>query len=94
MMKLNVDFSELHKAVEMMAPEPTARDLPNFAAFRHEYIETLKALLECKAPTYRDRIDSPESNALANRLVDLEEMQPDWVERIEDQLAREHALQH
>ena len=68
-------------------------NLNNFVAFRHEYIETLKAFLACKAPTYRDRIDSPESNALANRLADLEEMQPDWVVRIEDQLAREHALQ-
>lgn len=66
----------------------------NFVAFRHDYIETLKALLDCKAPTYPNRIDSPESNALADRLADLEEAQPDWVERIEDQLAREHALQH
>jgi len=69
-------------------------NLNNFVAFRYEYLETLKAFLSCKAPTYKDRIDSRESNALANRLADLEEMQPDWVVRIEDQLAREHALQN
>ncbi len=61
--------------------------MQNYLEFRAEYIATLKQFLECKAPTYAFRIDSPQSNALADKLADMEEAQPDWVMRIEDYLA-------
>ena len=66
--------------------------MQNYLEFRAEYIATLKQFLECKAPTYAFRIDSPESNALADKLADMEEAQPDWVMRIEDFLAENHML--
>ena len=67
--------------------------MQNYFEFPAEYIATLKQLLECKAPTYAFRIDSPQSNALADKLADMEEAQPDWVMRIEDYLADNHLLQ-
>jgi hypothetical protein len=67
--------------------------MKNYVEFRAEYIATLKQFLECKAPTYALRIDSPESNALADKLAEMEEAEPDWVMRIEDFLADNHLLQ-
>ena len=67
--------------------------MQNYLEFRAEYIATLKQFLKCKAPTYAFRIDSPQSNALADKLADMEEAQPDWVMRIEDYLADNHLLQ-
>ena len=46
--------------------------MQNYFEFRAEYIATLKQFLECKAPTYAFRIDSPESNALADKLAEME----------------------
>ena len=68
-------------------------DHMTYIEFRAEYIATLKQFLECKSPTYAFRIDSAESNALAEKLADLEEAQPDWVTRIEDCLADSQLLQ-
>lgn len=67
--------------------------MQNYLEFRSEYIETLSEFLACKAPRYPNRIDSPESNALAAKLAAMEEQQPAWVERIEDFLAENHLLQ-
>ena len=60
-----------------------------YLAFKAEYIRILTALLTCKDTPYPNRVDSPESNRLANLLADMEEEHPIWVERIEDSLAKE-----
>ena len=64
-----------------------------YLAFKAEYIRILTALITCKDKQYQNRIDSPESNRLANLLADMEEEHPIWVERIEDSLAEKGWLQ-
>jgi hypothetical protein len=68
----------------------------NYFEFKNEYINTLREFLAIdKAEDNNPKmIFGPSSNDLANKLADLEEYRPDWVEKIEDLLADNHLLQN
>lgn len=66
----------------------------NYTQFKSEYITTLQAFLNVPtSDNYTGFIVGPKSNVLTNRLADMEEQHPDWVERIEDGLAARNELQ-
>ena len=64
----------------------------DYITFKQEYIALLTALLSTP-PSTGPLISTPASSVLANKLADMEESQPVWVERIEDSLADKHELQ-
>ena len=67
----------------------------NFVQFKNEYINTLEAFLEISEQNNKPGlIASLYSQKLANELADMEEENPIWVEKIEDQLAKKHELQN
>ena len=68
----------------------------NYFEFKNEYINTLREFLaiDKAEDNYQKMIFGPSSNDLANKLADLEEYRPDWVEKIEDLLADNHLLQN
>lgn len=67
----------------------------NFLQFKNEYINTLESFLEIAEQDYEPGlIASLYSQKLANELADMEEENPVWVEKIEDQLAKKHELQN
>lgn len=59
----------------------------DYFLFAAHYIRNLQDFIGCKDRKYLGRIDSPESNRLSNLLSEMEELRPDWVERIEDRLS-------
>ena len=68
----------------------------NYFEFKNEYINTLREFLaiDKAEDNYPKMIFGPSSNDLANKLAELEESCPDWVEKIEDMLADNHLLQN
>ena len=64
----------------------------DYITFKQEYIALLTALLSTP-PSTGPLISTPASSVLVNKLADMEESQPVWVERIEDRLADENRLQ-
>ena len=65
----------------------------NFLQFKNEYINTLESFLEIAEQDYEPGlIASLYSQKLANELADMEEENPIWVEKIEDQLAKEGVI--
>ena len=66
----------------------------NYFEFKAQYIETLEKFLNCTpSDNYDGLIYGKESKELAETLADMEELHPEWVERIEDLLAENHLLQ-
>jgi transcription elongation factor GreA-like protein len=66
-----------------------------YLQFKSEYIETLKAFLSCKpSDNYPGLIYGKKSSELSRKLADMEESNPDWVEKIEDMLADNYLLQN
>tara|TARA_B110000285_G_C14771541_1_gene444220 strand:- start:391 stop:600 length:210 start_codon:yes stop_codon:yes gene_type:complete len=63
--------------------------------FKNEYINTLREFLalDKAEDNYPKMIFGPSSNDLANKLANLEESHPAWVEKIEDGLADNYLLQ-
>lgn len=59
----------------------------DYFLFAAHYIRTLQDFINCKDRKYPGRIDSPESNRLSNLLLEMEDLRPDWVVRIEDKLS-------
>ena len=64
----------------------------DYITFKQEYIALLTALLSTP-PSTGPLISTPASSVLVNKLADMEESHPVWVERIEDRLADENRLQ-
>jgi len=64
----------------------------DYITFKQEYIALLTALLSTP-PSTGPLISTPASSVLVNKLADMEEEHPVWVERIEDRLADENRLQ-
>ncbi len=65
----------------------------NFLEFRHDYLNTLRTYLTLDEKKYLGMIYGKQGEALGNKLLDMEENHPSWVEIIEDQLAENHHLQ-
>ena len=65
----------------------------NFLEFRHDYINTLRTYLTLDEEKYPGMIYGKQGAELSNKLSDMEEYNPSWVEIIEDQLAKNHQLQ-
>jgi hypothetical protein len=66
----------------------------NYLEFRSEYINTLQTFLAVPvSDNYPGLIFGAESKVLSDKLADMEEQHPDWVERIEDRLADTFQLQ-
>ena len=80
----------------MIAHIKTTGGVMEYFKFKNEYLNTLREFLatEKAEDNYPKMILSPSSNDLANKLADLEEYRPDWVEKIEDMLADNHLLQN
>ena len=66
----------------------------DFLQFKQEYISTLRTYLTLDEKKYPGMIYGKQGEALGNKLLDMEENHPSWIEIIEDQLAKNHHLQN
>ncbi len=57
-----------------------------FLDFKTEYLNTLKEFLSLKERKYPGMIYGPNSEKLTNKLTDIEESNPIWIDIIENEM--------